>query len=399
MIKKFLDLGKQPIANRFLSSSEQFKDEYFFNLEVGFDEDTKLVSLLQQPNKEQMFNNEYPYRSSGSETMRKHFQMIAKDIKEHFDPKLVLEIGSNDGVFLKNFEKIGYRHKAISVEPCSNFAKETRKLGFQTYSEFWNDQTAENILASHGQPDVIYSSNCACHVSDVDDFLRCAKGIITDSGVIIIEDPSMEFVLQDNAYSQFYDEHAHIFSIMSLKNILEKNGLQIFKVETLPYIHGGSKRIFAQKKEKGTQLISLSVYDELARERRLGLDHFSTYEQFAERVEKNKNKIIELLTRYKNENKKIIAYGATSKSTTEFNYCNIESELIDYIVDTTSEKIGKFSPGKHIPIISYEKGWNDSIDVSYLSAWNYKCEIMRKEKEYLLRGGKFILPMGNVEVI
>jgi len=386
MKKQFLNLGKQPIANGFLYE-DQIKDEYFFNLGVAFDEETKLVTQTEYVDPPLMFNDKYVYRGSMSQTMREHFKSLCETFSSNTK---ILEIGSNDGVFIKNLNP----KFTISVEPCSNFAKETQDMGYTTYPEFWTQELSNKILKNHGKQDIIFAANCICHIPDLDQTFNAIKSLLSDDGTFIFEDPSLAEVINNNSYDQIYDEHPHVFSVIALDNLLKRNGLQIVKVENLQ-VHGGSNRIFAKK--IGSK-VDKSVELSKSYERILGLDQFKTFKRFAQRVEQSKEDLIRLLTQCKKENKKVISYGATSKSTTVFNYCNIDSELISYITDTTPEKQGKLSPGMHIPVISPEQGFDDTVNFAYLGAWNFIKEISKKEHKYLDSGGKFITHVPIVKI-
>ena len=394
MLKKFLDLGKQPIANGFLYQ-DQIKDEYFFNLGVAFDEETKLVTQTEYVDPPLMFNDEYVYRGSMSQTMREHFAEFSDIlVGGAFDspiPKM-LEIGSNDGVFLKNWPT----DSTVAVEPCGNFAKETTDMGYKTYNKFWDVKLAEQIILADGKRDIIFAANCICHIPDLDETFKAVNLLLNDNGVFIFEDPSLAEVINNNSYDQIYDEHPHVFSVIALDNLLNKQGLEIVKVDNLS-VHGGSNRIYAMK--KGVALIDLSVEENKSYERVLGLDDFETFLRFAKRVEQSKEDLVKLLTKCKEEGKKVISYGASSKSTTIFNYCGIGPELLNYITDTTPEKQGKLSPGVHIPVISPEQGFNETVNFAYLGAWNFIKEIKNKEKEFVLNGGKFITHVPTIQVV
>jgi len=390
--KEFLDLGKQPIANGFLYKDE-IKKEFFFNLKVGFDEETKLITQMGYVDPPLMFNKNYAYRGSMSKTMRDHFYGFSNSFK--LKNKLqILEIGSNDGVFIKNWQP----DQIIAVEPCSNFAKMTNEMGYKTYDEFWTMELADKIQKSHGKRDIIFAANCICHIPDLDNTFKAVESLLRDNGIFIFEDPSLASMINNNSYDQIYDEHPHIFSIIALDNILQRNGLQIVKVENLS-VHGGSNRIYAQKLGNKIAGWYESVERNKTYERILGLDKFETFERFTKRVEQSKEDLVRILTQCKNEGKKVISYGATSKSTTIFNYCKIGTNLIEYITDTTPEKQGKLSPGMHIPIISPKIGFNNSVDYAYLGAWNFVKEISEKENKYLDRGGKFITHVPIVKFV
>ena len=388
MKKQFLDLGKQPIANGFLTSDDQ-SDECFFDLKVGFDNETKLVSLMEFVELDKMFNDDYAYRASMSNTMREHFRSASKEFLKQFNPKNVLEIGSNDGVFLKNFSNTN----AIAVEPCGNFSKITNEMGYKTYNKFWDLNLAKQILEDDGKRDLIFSANCICHIPELEECFEAISKVLSPEGVFIFEDPSLEKMIERVSYDQIYDEHAHVFSVTALNNILNKFSLSIFKVEELS-VHGGSNRIYVC--HAGERSIDDSVCNSLDRERLAGLDNFDTYVNFAKEVEASKNNLIETLTKYKQQNKRIVSYGATSKSTTVFNYCDIGIDLIDYIVDTTPSKQGKLSPGKHIPIFSPKK-FDEGVDVAFLGAWNFVDEICKKEKNFLDKGGIFVSHIREVK--
>jgi len=389
MKKQFLNLGKQPIANRFIYK-DQIENEFLFDLKVAFDEETKLVTQVEYVDPPLMFNKNYTYRGSMSNTMQKHFKKLSNSLNTNPNFK-ILEIGSNDGVFIKNWPT----SQAIAVEPCGNFAKETQNLGYTTYPEFWTTKLSDKIKANHGHQDIIFAANCICHIPDLDETFKAVESLLNKNGVFIFEDPSLAEVINNTSYDQIYDEHPHVFSVIALDNILKRNGLQVVKVDNLS-VHGGSNRIYAQK--LGTKVDS-SVEENKSYERILGLDKFETFERFAEKVEQSKKDLIRILTQCKKENKKVISYGATSKSTTIFNYCGITPELIDYITDTTPEKQGKLSPGTHIPIITPEEGFNESVDYAYLGAWNFIKEISKKESKYLDRGGKFITHVPTVKIV
>ena len=382
MKKEFLDLGRQPIANKFLKEDE-FKDEFFFNLKVVFDEETKLVSIKDFVAPELMFNEDYAYNTSLSTPMVNHFKETAEMLNMKFRPRKVLEIGSNDGPFISNFSKVD----SVCVEPCGNFAEVTNGMGYHTYDNFWTTDLSEKIISEYGYMDLIYSANCICHIQDLDDAFKAVKNTLTPSGVFVFEDPSLLRMLERGSYDQIYDEHAHVFSVTALNNILRKNGLQIFSVDNLS-VHGGSNRIYACHLDSST--IGDSVKQNLKEEKDFGIEKFETYQIFANRVEESKKILHEKLSDLKQEGKKIVSIGATSKSTTVFNYCGIDSSLIDCITDTTPDKQGLLAPGSHIPVVDRESVNLNDYDYAFLGAWNFKEVIANKESDFVKNGGKFI---------
>ena len=388
MKKEFLDLGRQPITNKFLSEDE-FEGEFFYDLKVVFDEETKLVSIQEFVPPEMMFNEEYAYTTSLSTPMINHFKQAAETLQMKFTPKKVLEIGSNDGPFISNFSKMD----SVCVEPCGNFAEITNGMGYQTYDEFWTTDLADKIKDSNGYMDLIYAANCICHIQDLDNAFTAVKNLLKPSGVFVFEDPSLIRMLERGSYDQIYDEHAHVFSVIALDNILRKNGLKIFSVDNLS-VHGGSNRIYASHIDSGT--VGDSVKQNINEEMVFGLDQFETYEIFADRVKTSKEVLNRKLSNLTKNGKRIVSIGATSKSSTVFNYCGIDSSLIECVTDTTPAKQGLFTPGSHIPVVSRDSVNLNDYDYAFLGAWNFKEVIANKESEFVKNGGKFITHVPEV---
>ena len=280
----FLDLGLQPLANNYLTKKDLKKKEKKYRLKVGINLKTKLVSINKPISSKIMFNNKYPYRSSMSKTMIKSFMDLSKLINKKFNPNRVLEIGSNDGSFIKNFSK----KKVIGIEPCSNVEKITKKMGFNTYANYWDKKTAQKICKINGNVDLIYSANTISHIQNLDEVFKAINIILNENGTLIIEDPSLLDCLKKNTYDQFYNEHIYVFSLIGLESILKKYNLEIFHVQNLS-IHGGSNRYFIKKIYNGIK-IEASVKINRNKEIRYGLEKLSTYKKFAKRVISSKKK-------------------------------------------------------------------------------------------------------------
>ena len=244
MIKKFLDLGLQPLANKYLTKKDLVKKkvEYYYRLEIAFNTITKLVSILNTVPSEKMFDKEYPYRTSMSQTMLNSFKQLSKDITKTFNPNIAMEIGSNDGSFVKNFSK----KKIICVEPCSNVAKITKKMCYKTFCNFWNMKLAKKIKLKVKSIDLIYSANTLSHIKDLNSVFKSIVHVLSKDGILIIEDPSLLECFKKISYDQFYNEHIYIFSLLSLKYLLKKYNLEVFNIEKLS-THGGSLRYYIKK--------------------------------------------------------------------------------------------------------------------------------------------------------
>ena len=381
----FLDLGAQPLANNYLKKKELNKKERKYRLKVGIDLSNKLVSINKPLSSKMMFNDNYPYRSSMSKTMIQSFKDLAKIVKKEFKPKKILEIGSNDGSFIKNFSK----KITIGIEPCSNVEKITKKNGYDTYPDYWGKKTAKKILSKNGKIDLIYSANTISHIEDLDEVFKSINILLKDNGVVILEDPSLLECLKRNTYDQFYNEHIYVFSLIGIENVLKKHNLKVFNVQNLK-IHGGSNRYFIKKINHLTK-INPSVKINRNKEIKYGLNKLSSYNSFARRVQKSKKKLKDLFKMIKSKKKTVVGYGVTAKSTTILNYCKIGKNYISYFVDTTLDKQNKYTPGTKIPIYKYESINNKNIDFIFLGAWNFKDEIFKKEKKFIKEGGKFIM--------
>ena len=381
----FLDLGFQPLANNYLRKNELNKKEKKYRLKVGININTKLVSINNPISSKMMFNDKYPYRSSMSKTMLKSFKNLAITINKNFKPKKILEIGSNDGSFIKNFSK----KKVIGIEPCSNIEKITKKKGFNTYPLYWNLKTAKKLLKKEGKVDLIYSANTISHIEDLDQVFKSINILLNDNGTLIVEDPSLLECLKKNTYDQFYNEHIYVFSLLGIENILKKHNFEIFHVQNLE-IHGGSNRYFIKKKINKGQIFS-SVNKQRKKELNYGIQKIMTYKKFAKRVKLSKEKLKRIFLKITSKEKKIIGYGVTAKSTTILNYCKIGKRQISYFIDTTKDKQNKYTPGTKIPILKYLGFIEKDVDFVFLGAWNFQKEIFNKEKKFIKRGGKFII--------
>jgi SAM-dependent methyltransferase len=395
MNREFLDLGLQPLANKYLSKKDFSNNrKQLYRLKVGFNKKTKLVSLLKKIPDKKMFDNTYPYKSSMSKTMVSSFKNLSIEIKKRFKPELFLEIGSNDGALIKNFDK----KKVICVEPCSNLAKITKRKGYITYDNYWNDSLAIKIKKKYTKVDVIYSANTITHINNLNNVFKSISLILKNDGILIIEDPSLLDCIKKKSYDQFYNEHIYVFSTISVKYLINKFGLELFDIKQLD-THGGSLRYYIKKKENKKIKIKKNVSRQLNKEISYGLNNFLTYKKFGKNVNKSKKNLIKIFRKIKKNNKKIIGYGATAKATTILNYCNIDNKIIDYFIDTTPEKQNKFMPGKNIMIKRYNKKLVNIADYIFLGAWNFQNEIFKKERKYIKKGGKFITHVPYPKII
>jgi methylation protein EvaC len=393
----FMSFGKQPIANGFLSE-HNFKNEYFFEMEVAFCDNCNMFQLVNIPEREKMFNENYAFFSGTSKFMAHHFENFANHllndfIKDKSDP-FVVEIGSNDGIMLQNFAKKNIRH--LGIEPSENVAMVARGKGINTIVEFFDKDVAQKIVEKNGKADAFIAANVMCHIPYIKSIVEGIKVLLKPDGIVMFEDPYLGSVIEKTTYDQIYDEHTFLYSVHSVKYLFNLFDMDVVDVEPQE-THGGSMRYVIA--HKGSRIISENVYKQLEFEKNIGLDKMDTYLQFKLNCEKSRTDLVNLLTKLKKEGKTIVGYAATSKSTTVINYCKITTELLDYICDTTPIKQNKFSPGLHIPIKQVENFQNSYPDYALLFGYNHSKEIMEKEQAFMKGGGKWILYISKIEIL
>ncbi len=394
-----MSFGKMPIANCFLSENE-FHNEYFFELAPAFCAHCKMFQLINQPEPNLMFHDSYAFFSGTSKKMTIHFQKFAEHLIHEFlvrekvkDP-FVVELGSNDGIMLKNFSEKNIKH--LGVEPSNNVAEKARQNGVNTICNFFNEESAAKILKEYGRAKIICAANVMCHIPNLHSVTKGVNLLLNDQGVFVFEDPYLLEMLKKTAYDQIYDEHVFIFSVQSVINAFQPYGLEVFHVES-QMTHGGSMRYYLC--HKGAYPIKNSVQEQVNKELAAGLDLIITYQSFKKSCEESKIQLVGLLTKLRLLGKKVVGYAATSKSTTVLNYCNIGPDLLEYISDTTLIKQGKFSPGMHIPIKPYDEFAKNNPDYAVLFAWNHSQEIFENEKTFIEKGGRWISFVPDVKVL
>jgi methylation protein EvaC len=375
-IKPFMSFGNMPIANGFLDKKD-FSNEFFFNMEVGFNEELSLFQLNDHPKPEKMFNKNYPFFTGSSEYMKGHFKSYAEFVKKYLKTNSrIIEIGSNDGTFLKNFDNS--ENFLTGVEPSKNVADIAVKNNIPTINEFFNTVSAKKLKKFVGNTDLICASNVICHVPNLNNLIEAVDLLLSKDGVFVFEEPYLGSMFEKVSYDQIYDEHIFMFSATSISKIFSK--FNFYLIDAIPQTtHGGSMRYVLKrfKNEDNESLKKIFNYED-----KNNLNKIDSCLEFKKNCEISKDNITNKIKSFKDKGKTICGYAATSKSTTILNYCNIGTNYIDFICDTTKEKIGKFSPGKHIPIKDMNYFHENMTDCVYLFAWNHKEEIFNKEKNF-----------------
>lgn len=396
-LKKILDFGKTPPANSFLKKSQLKDREDYFPLAVNFCTDCSQLQLSHVVSPEILFRN-YVWVSSTSPVTVAHFEEYAKSVFEKIKLKrgnLVVEMGSNDGVLLKPFKKLGAR--VLGVDPALNVARRATKEGILTLPHFFNVKIAKQIVKKYGRAKVITANNVFAHVNDLDEIVKAVCELLDKEGAFVIEAPYNIDLVEKNLFDIIYHEHLSYLAIKPLDRFFKSFGMQIFDVVRTP-VHGGSVRIFV-KTGLAKHKIKESVKEFIDLEESKKLSDINTYRIFAKNIQENKIELSMLLRRLKKEGKSIAGYGAPAKATTFLYYFNIGQEILDYIVDDSPFKHRLFTPGKHIPVIAPKELYMRKPDYLLILAWNFAVPIMKMHKKYKDDGGKFIVPVPAPKII
>jgi methylation protein EvaC len=345
-----------------------------------------------------MFHSGYPFFTGLSSTMVAHFKKVAdeiiEDLKTNTLNPFVVEVGSNDGTFLVNFVNAKIRH--LGVDPSKNVVELAKSRGVNSVGVFFGKNTALQILDDYGAADVIFGANVICHLPNLEDFAEGIKILLSGLGKFVFEEPYVGSMIEKTSFDQVYDEHIFIFGVTSVGRIFSRYGLELVDAVSQE-THGGSMRYTIQHQGVSTKSSRLQELEKQELEN--GLLDLGAYSEFAEKCAEKKQKLLSMLRQLKQEGKRIAGYAATSKSTTVLNYCGIDRNLIEFIVDSTSEKQGTFTPGSEIPIVPDNDLRMKEIDYFVLFAWNHQKEIIAKEETKGNSDFKWITFVPDVEVL
>jgi SAM-dependent methyltransferase len=393
----FADLGMSPLSNAFLRENQLDSAETFYPLTAYVCTSCLLVQLPAVETPEAIFTD-YAYFSSFSESWLAHARSYCEEMTQrlHLDRhSQVIEIASNDGYLLQYFTAVGV--PALGIEPAANVAEVARQRGIETICRFFGVEIATELADAGRKADLLLGNNVLAHVPDINDFVRGLAILLRRGGIITMEFPHLLQMMRGNQFDTIYHEHFSYFSIHAVKAIFEAHGLAIVDVEQLP-THGGSLRIFARHVADRAD-VDRRVFDLIELEKSAGLHELSAYRRFAEQVRETKRALLSFLIRAKEEGKRVVGYGAPAKGNTLLNYCGIRTDLIDYTVDISPHKQGKFLPGTHIPIFAPERILETKPDYVLILPWNLEEEISRQMSAVKTWGGQFVIPIPRVEVL
>jgi hypothetical protein len=387
-LTRFLTLGPQPLANAFLSNPGEFAAEASYPLDVYFCESCSLVQLLDVIDPEVLFGH-YLYVTGTSETIARHNVAYARTVTDLLglgSGDLVVEAASNDGSLLKQFQALGV--STLGVEPARNIAEQARRNGVETVSEFFNSALGRSLRESYRGAKAVIANNVLAHVDDTIDFLRGARYLLADGGMVIFEAPYLVELLDRQEYDTIYHEHLCYFSVTALQRLCESAGLVIARIDRVP-VHGGSLRVYATV----GQHHSADAARMADAEKAAGVTSLERYCTFAADVERSRKLLRDLLCGLKADGQTIAAYGAPAKGNTLLNYCGIDTSILPYTVDKNELKVGLFTPGMHIPVKPVSTIREERPDNVLILAWNFGEEIMRQQQAYRDLKGRFITPI------
>jgi len=394
-----VDLGVSPLCQRHVTPANFTQAEPHYPLHARVCHDCFLVQVDDVVPPAEIFGDgEYAYFSSFSDSWLRHARDYTQNMIQRFGlgkESRIIEIASNDGYLLQYFLESGTQ--VLGIEPASNCAAAAVAKGVETVVAFFGRETALTIKANQGLADLLLGNNVLAHVPDINDFVAGMKTLLAPQGLITMEFPHLMRLIEENQFDTIYHEHFSYLGFTTVERIFSHHGLVIFDVEELP-THGGSLRIYARHSENPDLPVGPGVEELRAREKTHGLLDLSYYSLFGERVRETKRKLLSFLIDAKRSGKTIVGYGAPGKGNTLLNYCGIRTDFLDYTVDRSPHKQGNFLPGSRIPILDPDTIFDSRPDYVLILPWNLREEIMKQMAGIREWGGRFVVPIPEVEV-
>jgi len=395
----FIDLINSPASNSFLSKEQLNEPEVFFPLKVYTCSKCFLVQIDEYKKSDAIFDDKYVYFSSFSTSWLAHAKKYTEMMVERFgfsNTSQVIEIASNDGYLLQYFKEKNI--PVLGIEPTANTAEVAKSKGIESVTEFFGAELAKKLVSKGTRADLLLGNNVLAHVPDIVDFVTGMKTLLKENGVITMEFPHLMQLVDNNQFDTVYHEHFSYLSFYSVKQIFASVGLEMFDVEEIP-THGGSLRIFAKHNDDSSKQISPNVQALLDKEISKGINTLKYYEDFQQKAAKVKLDFTKFLIEQKLANKRVAGYGAAAKGNTLLNYCGIKSDLVEFVVDANPHKQNKWLPASHIPVVNEAFLKDSKPDYVVIFPWNLKDEIV-KQLHYINEwGGKFVVPIPELEVI
>jgi len=398
LARSFVDLGMSPLCESYLRADQLNAMEPFYPLHAWVCDRCFLVQLEAYVEGEAIFSD-YAYFSSFSDSWLAHAERYTDEVVRRFGlgpASRVIEVASNDGYLLQYFVRRGV--PALGIEPAANVAREAVAKGVPTLVEFFGTAMAQRLAAEGRQADLLIGNNVLAQVPDLNDFVAGLAAALAPHGVVTIEFPHLMRLVSENQFDTIYHEHYSYFSFLTAEQIFARHGLTVFDVAELP-THGGSLRLYARHSGAATPGIEPRVGELRAREQAAGLAGPAYYEGFAPRVEETKRALLDFLIAARRDGKRVVGYGAPGKGNTLLNYCGIRTDFLDYTVDRSPHKQGKFLPGTHIPILHPDRIRETRPDYVLILPWNLKDEIAAQLAYVRVWGGRCVVPIPTTQVL
>jgi SAM-dependent methyltransferase len=396
-LSAFLDLGFTPPADQFRRPEQMREPETAFPLQVLLCVDCGLAQLSHVVSPEVLYRNDYPYESSITATGRRHWGELAASAITDFSLSggdLVVDIGCNVGVLLEQFRTAGCR--VLGIDPAANIVRIAEKKGIECLAEFFSEPLATAVRQQYGPARLVTATNVFAHVDDLDAFMRGIGALLADDGVFVVEAPAFTHLVEQLEYDTIYHEHLSYLSLTPLVPYVRRLGFEVFDVAQRD-IHGGSARYMIGR--AGRREVRPAVTAMLESERRSGIHTMERLRAFSAAVETNRRSLSWLIHRLTNEGKRVVAVSAPAKGMTLLNFCRLGPELIEYVTEKSTLKIGRFTPGMHIPVVEDSALLQNRPDFALLLAWNFADEIMANLKDYRRAGGRFIVPIPEPRIV
>jgi SAM-dependent methyltransferase len=395
----FIDLGSAPPSNAYLTEKTLKAPEKWFPLKVLVCEECWLVQTEDYAGAEELFDADYAYFSSVSSSWLKHAEQYVTDMVARFELNAssnVIEVASNDGYLLQYVKAKGLA--CLGVEPTASTAKVARDKGIEVVEEFFCVALANKLVVQGKQADLTVANNVLAHVPDINDFVSGFTVLLKPNGVATFEFPHLMQMVEHTQFDTIYHEHFSYLSLTAVNQIFDNNGLQVFDVQDIP-THGGSLRVFAQRKDTGANKINQAVNALLKIEQDAGIKSVAYYDNFQQRADKIKNDLTTFLIQAKKENKKVLAYGAAAKGNTLMNYAGIRPDLLLAVIDRNTAKQNKYMPGSRIPIVDEAVITEEKPDYVLILPWNLRNEVTEQLNYIREWGGKFVTAVPSLEIV
>lgn len=396
-LEKYLDLGMMPLANNLAQSAGDAIAMRRFPMQVQYCPDCSLSQLTVVVDPREMFSH-YTYRSSVNKGYIKHCRAMAGSVKDALGLKpgdLVVDIAGNDGALLREFrDALGV--DVLNVDPAENISVIAEASGIPTINDFWSIEIAQKILDEHQPPKLITATNVFAHVDDVRGFISAAQHCLAESGALMLEFPYGVDFIEHREFDTIYFEHLSYVLIEPVTRLARESGMEVFDVQKQD-IHGGTVRVFIGN--AGQHGVKESVALFLEGEKSGGYHGVQKYLDWNREIDELIGDLSGQLRSLKEKGARIAAFAASAKGNTLLNACRLDVNTVDYIVDDTPEKIGRFSPGNGIPIVDRAVLESDPPDYLVILAWNFAREIMENTSGFRERGGKYIIPIPSFRIV